>query len=125
MLNKFLDRFEGLLDQYRSQELSQFRGPTNERAQWDDLIWFHIDPNTNRKIRFLCGKHGLKGKGAAGNKPEFALRYPYSHLVKVWVIETSNAQVSAGERQDRVASVRKLISAMTGELYEQTRSKSR
>lgn len=120
MLNKYLDRLEHLLDQYRSKELSQFLGPTNEPAQWDDLIWFHIDPNTDRKTRFLCGKHGIKGKGSSGNTPEFALRYPYSHLVKVWIIETCNAPVSAAERQSRVGAARKLISAMTGDLYEQT-----
>lgn len=120
MLNKYLDRLERLLDQYRSQELAHFNGPTDETAQWDDLIWFHIDPNTDRKTRFLCGQHGIKGKGSSGNSPEFALRYPYSHLVKVWIIETCNVPVSASERQDRVASVRKLISVMTGELYEQT-----
>lgn len=120
MLNKYLDRLEGLLDQYRGQELSQFQGPTRSPAQWDDLIWFHIDPNTDRKTRFLCGKHGIKGKGSSGNKPEFRLRYPYSHLVKVWIIETNNATLSAGERQARVTTTRLLLSSMTGELYEQT-----
>lgn len=120
MRNKYLDRLEGLLDQYRSQELSQFRGPTNETAQWEDLIWIHIDPNTKRNTRFLAGRHGIKGRRSAGNKPRHALRYPYSHLVKVWIIETNNVRISASERQARVTTVRLLLSSMTGELFEQT-----
>lgn len=122
MLNKYLDRLEELLDRYRNHELSQFRGPSDKPAQWDDLIWFHTDPHTSRKTRFLSGQHGIKGKGSAGNKPEFALRYPYSHLVKVWIIETSNAPLSRSERQSRVGAARKLLSSMVGELYQQTRA---
>lgn len=120
MLNKYLDRLEGLLDQYRSQELSQFQGPTSETAQWDDLIWFHVDPNTGRKTRFLCGRHGAKGKGSAGDSPDMTLPYPYSQLVKVWIIETSNASISASEKNARVSIARKLLSKMDGELFEQT-----
>lgn len=121
MLNKYLDRLEGLLDRYRGQELSQFRGLTDGAAQWDDLIWFYIDPNTNRKTRFLCGRHGIKGRGSAGNKPELALRHPYSHLIKIWIIETSNVSISASERQARIITTRLLLSSMTGELFEQTK----
>lgn len=120
MLNKYLDRLESLLSSYRGHELLQFEGPTGERARFDDLIWYHIDPKTGRRTRFLCGRHGIRGGGSAGNKPEAALRYPYSHLVKVWIIETSNAPISAEERQSRVSCARKLLSAMNGELYEQT-----
>ena len=120
MLNKYIDRLERLLDRYRSQELSQFRGPADETAQWDDLIWFHIDPNSNRKTRFLSGRHGIKGRRSAGNKPEFALRYPYSHLVKVWIIETTNTRISASERQARISATRLLLSSIAGELFEQT-----
>ena len=120
MLNKYLDRLESLLSRYRSHELVQFEGQTSERARFDDLIWYHIDPNTGRKTRFLCGRHNIKGGGSAGNKPEAAFHYPYSHLVKVWIIETSNAPISADERQARVSSARKLLSTLNGELYEQT-----
>lgn len=120
MLNKYLDRLEKLFNQYRIQELSQFRGPTGEAAQWDDLIWYHIDPNTNRRTRFLCGEHGIKGRGSSGNSSENRLRYPYCHLVKIWIIEVSNLPISAGERQAQASSVRKLLSTMTGDLNEQT-----
>lgn len=120
MLNKYLNRLESLLSRYRGHELVQFEGPTGERARFDDPLWHHIDPNTGRRTRFLCGRHQIKGKGSAGDKPESALRYPYSHLVKVWIIETSNEPVSANERQGRVSCARKLLSAINGELYEQT-----
>jgi hypothetical protein len=120
MLNKYLDRLESLLTRYRCHELVQFQGPTDERARFDDLIWHHIDPNTGRRTRFLCGRHGIRGKGSAGDKPEAALRYPYSHLVKVWIIETSNEPISVDERQARISCVRKLLTVMNGELYEQT-----
>ena len=120
MLNKYLERLVILVDEYRKQELSQFCGPDNKEAQWNDLIWYHIDPNTGRKVRFLCGKLGLKGKGSAGNRPECALRYPYDQLIKVWIIEVNNKPVSAQSRQTLVLAARRLFSKMQGELYSQT-----
>ena len=120
MLNKYLDRLYLLIAEYRKQTLSQFEGTDGKRADFDDLIWFYIDPNSGRKTRFLCGRHGAKGSGNAGNKPEFALPYPYSHLVKVWIIEVINEPISVGEKQARVSIARKLLSVMEGELYAQT-----
>lgn len=120
MLNKYLDRLERLVEEYQNQELPQFRGPDDKAAQWNDLIWFHIDPNTGRKTRFLCGKHGIKGAGNSGNKPEFALRPPYDQLIKVWIIETNNSPISADERQARVSYARYLLCNMRGDLYSQT-----
>ncbi len=122
MLNKYLDRLELLVGEYRKAELEQFEGPGGKKADFDDLIWFHIDPNTGRRTRYLCGVHGRKGKGSAGNRPIDALPYPYNYLIKVWIIETTNAPFSANEKQSRTSMARKLLSLMDGDLYDQSES---
>ncbi|KPZ09911.1 Uncharacterized protein ALO41_03146 [Pseudomonas amygdali pv. ulmi] len=122
MLNKYLGRLESLVAQYREASLGQFRGPEGESATFDDLIWYHIDPNSGRKTRFLCGRHGIKGKGRAGTRLGDALPPPYDGLIKVWIIETSNTGISASEKQARVSYARRLLSVMDGHLFEQTDS---
>lgn len=120
MLNKYMDRLELLLRQYRDIELKQFVGPSGDSANFDDLVWYHVCPNTGRKTRYLCGIHGCKGAGNAGNRPEYILPYPYSHLIKVWIIETVNAPISSTEKKARVSAARALISLMKGDLHIQT-----
>lgn len=115
MLNKYFDRLETLIGQYREAELKQFKGPDGKNADFDDLIWYHIDPNTSRKTRYLCGRHGN-----AGNTPDAVLPYPYNHLIKVWIIETTNTPLSASEKQARNIAARKLLSSMEGNLDAQT-----
>ncbi|PCC99037.1 hypothetical protein [Halopseudomonas pelagia] len=122
MLNKYLDRLEKLIHECQKQKLTQFCGPEEKMAQWSDLVWYHIDPNTGRKVRFLCGRHGLKGKAGAGNRSEYALRHPYDQLIKIWIIEVNNMGVSAGHRQALVVYARRLLSEMQGELYSQNTS---
>lgn len=97
-INKYFDRLDSLIDSYRDAELKQFEGPGGN-AKFDDLIWYHIDPNTGRRTRYLCGVHGRKGKGNAGNLPTDALPYPYGHLIKVWLIEVVNTHLSASEKK--------------------------
>ncbi len=99
MLNKYIDRLERLTGEYRKAELGQFEGPGGKKAEFDDLVWYHVDPNTGRRIRYLCGVHGRKGRGNAGNRPTDSLPYPYNHLIKVWIIETTNTPLSAGEKK--------------------------
>ncbi|EJO5753576.1 hypothetical protein NRR22_003675 [Salmonella enterica] len=120
MINKYRNRLDSLITEYRKHALPQFEGPDGKRAHFDDLIWFHIDPNTGRKTRYLCGLHGIKGNGSAGDKAEFALSYPYNHLIKVFIIETASTSMSAVAKKDRVSTARKLLSNMNGELYAQT-----
>ncbi|MHC5348043.1 hypothetical protein [Metapseudomonas furukawaii] len=120
MLNKYIDRLERLAHEYREAELEQFEGPGGKKAEFDDLIWYHVDPNTGRRTRYLCGIHGRRGKGNAGNRPTDSLPYPYNHLIKVWVIEISNTSLSASEKQSRTSMARKLLSLMDGDLYAQT-----
>ncbi|WP_312938378.1 hypothetical protein [Stutzerimonas nitrititolerans] len=122
MLNKYLDRLEKLSGEYLNADLEQFEGPSGRMARSDDLIWYHVDPNTGRRTRYLCGLHGRRGKGNAGNLPRDALPYPYSHLIKIWVIETTNAPLSAKEKKSRVSAARKLLSLMDGDLYIQSES---
>lgn len=122
MLNKYLDRLELLIGEYRKGELKQFEGPGGKKAEFDDLIWYHTDPNTGRRTRYLCGLHGRRGKGNAGNLPTDALSYPYDQLIKVWIIEITNTSFSVGEKQSRAAIARKLLSLMSGDLYAQSES---
>lgn len=122
MLNKYIDRLERLVGEYREVELDQFEGPGGKKAEFDDLVWYHVDPNTRRLTRYLCGLHGRKGRGNAGNRPTDTLAYPYNHLIKVWIIETTNTPLSASEKKARTSVVRKLLSIMDGDLYAQTES---
>ncbi len=120
MLNKYLDRLDRLIASYSAQELKQFRALMGEPARWDDPIWFHICPNTGFETRFLAGTHGVHGRGRSGCQPEFRLRQPYDGLIKVWIIEVTNAAISTSERQARVTTARNLLTHMTGDLYRQT-----
>ena len=120
-INKYFDRLDSLIDSYRDAELKQFEGPGGN-AKFDDLIWYHIDPNTGRRTRYLCGVHGRKGKGNAGNLPTDALPYPYGHLIKVWLIEVVNTHLSASEKKAQMSAARKLLSFMEGDLYTQSES---
>lgn len=122
MLNKYLTRLEKLTADYRKAPLEQFEGPNGKKAEFDDLLWYYVDPNTGRRTRYLAGLHGCKGKGNAGNRPEKVLPSPYDHLIKVWIIETTNTNISAGEKQARTSTARKLLSFMNGDLYVQTES---
>ncbi|WP_448647347.1 hypothetical protein [Pseudomonas mohnii] len=124
MINKYLDRLESLICLYRESEFVQFEGPGGEKADFDDLIWYHVDPNSGRYNRFLCGKHGKKGKNC-GNLPSDALPYPYSYLIKIWVIETTNTNLSVSEKKARTSTARKMLSQMDGDLYVQSESSVR
>ena len=118
-INKYFDRLELLIGRYCDAELKQFEG-VDKKAEFDDLIWYHIDPNTGRRTRYLCGIHGRKGKGNAGGLPTDRLPYPYSHLIKVWIIEVANTSLSASEKQAQTSVARKMLSLMDGDLYAQT-----
>ncbi|MCH2341315.1 hypothetical protein ACGFZ7_02100 [Pseudomonas sp. NPDC047963] len=120
MLNKYLDQLELLVREYREAELTQFEGPDGKKAGFDDLIWYHIEPNTGRRIRYLCGVHGRKGRGNIGSQSTNYLAYPYNQLVKIWTITTVNTALSAVEKKARVGIVRKLLSLMKGDLYTQS-----
>lgn len=119
MLNKYLGRLQKLISQYRDAQLEQFVGPHESKAGFDDLCWYHIDPNTRRRTRILCCRHGRKGKGDT-ILPEYALPYPYDYLLKVWVIEVVNKPLSAAEKIRQVMEARKVLSFMEGDLYLQT-----
>ncbi|PBP73131.1 hypothetical protein SAMN05444062_110176 [Pseudomonas syringae] len=125
MLNMYLERLELLSAKYRKLSLEQYQGQTGQAAVFDDIIWYYIDPSSGRRTRFQCGLHGRLGKGNSGSRPEDALPQPYGDLVKIWIIETSNAPISASEKQIRVSVARKLLSLMEGHFYEQTESSIR
>ncbi|MBN0168590.1 hypothetical protein JTL50_33185, partial [Pseudomonas aeruginosa] len=59
---------------------------------------------------------------ADGNHPIDALPYPYDHLIKIWIIETTNTPLSAKEKQARTSVARKMLSLIDGDLYEQSES---
>lgn len=125
MINKYADRLESLICLYRESDFLQFEGPGGKKADFDDRIWYHIDPITGRNNRYLCGIHGKKGRGNAGNLPGDALAYPYSYLIKVWVIETTNTNLCASEKKARTSAARKMVSHMDGDLYVQSESSIR
>ena len=120
MLNKYLDRLDQLIASYQTREFGQFQGKEGKPAQWDDQLWYHICPNTRQKTRYLAGKHDVRGRGKAGIGPQFRLGHPYDELVKIWIIEVTNAPISHNERQARVTAARKLLTHMVGDLYRQT-----
>ena len=120
MPNKYLDRLEHLIASYQMQNFPQFLGPTEKPARWDDFLWYHICPTTGFKTRFLAGKHDVRGRGSAGAGSNLELDPPYDGLIKVWIIQITNVPISRNERQSRVATARKLLTHMTGELYGQT-----
>ncbi|NTV49977.1 MAG: hypothetical protein HGB32_11360 [Geobacteraceae bacterium] len=122
-LNKYLNRTEALIKQYKEiTSFKQFQNTTGEPATFDDLIWFYVDPNTGRKTRILTGRHGTKGLGSAGSGPENALPKPYGDLVKVFIFESFNLSVSESEKTGQVGCARKLLSFMQGHLYQQNTS---
>lgn len=53
-MNKYLTRLNNLIREYRDADLVQFVGPNNQKAGWDDLVWYFICPNTGRQVRFLA-----------------------------------------------------------------------
>ena len=58
-LNKYLGRTHALVEKYKAEApFKQFQNLGGESAAFDDLIWFHIDPNTGKKTRLLTGEHG-------------------------------------------------------------------
>lgn len=119
-LNKYLARTHALIDQYKDEApFTQFQNLDGLPATFDELVWFHIDPNTGKKTRILTGLHGTKGGGSAGSDPKLALREPYGDLVKVFVIEAFNATVGPTEIQSRISAARRLLTKMKGELYTQ------
>lgn len=120
MLNKYHRRIEDILTAYRSEPLLQFRGPKGATADFDDLVWYHIDPNSGRKTRYLCIKHGKQSRVDVFADSAVGFRYPYNQLVKVWIIEVSNTALSAAEKTARVGMTRKLITLMDCELHELT-----
>lgn len=122
MPNKHLNRLHKLLSEYRDVELTQFEGPGGKKAEFDDLLWHHVDPNTGRRTRYLCCRHGMKGKGELIflSRPGFELPSPYDQLLKVWIIEVVNDPISAAEKQARVSIARKLLTFMGGDLYRLT-----
>ncbi|MDA8427639.1 MAG: hypothetical protein M0T70_00090 [Geobacteraceae bacterium] len=122
-LNKYLDRTEALVKQYKGIAiLEQFQNATGKPATFDDLLWFYVDPNTGRKTRILTGRHGTKGRYSAGTGAENALPKPYGDLVKVFIIESFNLAISESEKTARIISARKLLSFMLGHLYQQNTS---
>jgi hypothetical protein len=120
MLNRYLDRLERFVKEYQGTEPKHFEGPGGKPAKLNDLIWYHIDPNSGRRTRYLCGVHGRKGRGNAGSRPTDALRYPYDCLIKIWIMETLNNSLSACEKQSRTSVARKLLTLMKGDLYAQS-----
>ncbi|BCA81002.1 hypothetical protein [Desulfuromonas sp. AOP6] len=122
-LNKYLDRTESLIKQYKEvATFEQFQTPTGDYATFDDLIWFYVDPNTGHKTRILTGRHGTKGRGPAGSGADNVLPKPYGDLVKVFIIECFNLSISNRTKTTWVGYARKLLSSMHGHLYQQTPS---
>lgn len=119
MLNKYLDRLQKLVNEYRTAGLEQFIGEGNNKPEFDDMSWHYVDPNTGRRTRILCCRHGVKGKMSVVPR-EHALPSPYDHLLKVWVIEVCSISISADERQRRVQEARKVLSRMKGDLFHLT-----
>ena len=119
MLNKYVDRLQKLINEYRGATLEQFIGPGNNKPNFDDMCWHYIDPNTRRRTRILCCRHGVKGRAREVSR-EQALPFPYDHLIKVWVIEVCSKPISAVEKQDQVAKARRVLTGMKGELHQQT-----
>lgn len=120
-LNKYLARTHELIDQYKGEApFTQFQNLDGNLATFDDLVWFHIDPNTGTKTRLSTGIHGIRGGGSAGSDSKHALREPYGDLVKVFAIEVFNSSLSAGEKYNRIGAARRLLTTMKGELHTQT-----
>jgi len=119
MLNQYLERLNLLVAKYREEPITQFESSLGKAANFGDLIWYHVDPNSGRRTRFQSGLHGRLGKGSSGSRPEDALPHPYGDLVKVWIIQTLNVRISMSERLARVGAARKFLSIMDGHLYEQ------
>lgn len=119
MLNRYLDRLQGLIKEYRGAALDQFAGPDQKKAELDDLVWYFIDPNSGRRTRILCCRHGTKGKGNS-IPAESTLPSPYDHLLKVWIIEVCSQSISASEKQRRVQEARKVLTCLKGDLYQLT-----
>jgi hypothetical protein len=119
MLNKYVDRLQTLINEYRGQALEQFVGEGKNKPGFDDMCWHYIDPNTGRRTRILCCRHGVRGRQSRVS-PELVLPSPYAHLLKVWVIEVCSQPVSATEKQRRVQEARKVLTCMKGDLYQLT-----
>ncbi|KJZ15396.1 hypothetical protein TW85_04980 [Marinomonas sp. S3726] len=114
MLNRYELRLKELIEKYRSYNLNQFSGPNNQVADFDDLVWFYIDPNSGRKVKFLAT---IPNSGRTLNRLN-ALSYPYNYLFKVFVIQLSNKQISAKSKQREALGARKLLSVIKCSLYQ-------
>jgi hypothetical protein len=133
MLNKYLDRIEQLVSGYRDAKLNQFKGPSGKTAEFDDLVWYYYEPNTNRKTRILaCKFYGstprmrrLLASDVYVLEKSEPLSEPYNHLLKVYIIEVTNTSLSKNEMQSKVISARHLFTQMQGHLYEQNALKTK
>lgn len=133
MLNKYLQRINELVSLYRDEKFNQFKGAKGKTADFDDLVWYHSDPNTNRKTRILACKyygsdHSIKTRLRSDRyvleKAEH-LPEPYNHLLKVYIIEVTNLSLSKVEKQSKIISARRVFTLMQGHLYEQNKLKAK
>ncbi len=98
--------------------MPQFRGSDLGEANFDDRVWFYVDPNTGRRIKFLCETAGRHRRSDGDVRvSERNISPPYDHLLKVWIIETSGRNICKQEKVGRVTAARKLLAAMDGDLY--------
>lgn len=119
-MNKYLTRLNNLIREYRDADLVQFVGPNNQKAGWDDLVWYFICPNTGRQVRFLACRPAPTRLKDCELSRELSFFAHYAHLVKVWIIEVCNRPISAMHKNRLVGSCRHFLSAMDGDLYVQT-----
>jgi hypothetical protein len=126
MLNRFENNLKELIKSYSDVGLDNFQGPNGRAATLDDLVWYFVEPGTNRKIRFLCTKHYGVDRSRRLRKDSISddhkINAPYDKLLKIFIINLVCAKSSALQKQAVVISARTILSNITGHLSEVSES---
>ncbi|HDZ45955.1 hypothetical protein LCGC14_0168200 [marine sediment metagenome] len=121
MLNLYLSNLHSLISEYELKKFPQFVGTYGSEATLDDLVWYHIDSKTGRKIRLLCTIfNGQKIRNDSKLSSELALAKPYDHLLKIFIIESLAIGSSAAHLQSKIISARTILSVVKNSLDDVT-----
>lgn len=121
MINRYLKNLDDLINSYVCKGFLQFEGPDSKVATLNDLVWYYIEPKTNRKKRILCikykyNKHGDQSDSTLNEAD--SLPYPYNFLLKIYIIDVFNKNHSLSHKASLIIDARYILSNLINDLYD-------